>query len=47
MGGMYNKLAQKFGYWQLLNLFFGLSQMDNWLLKYVHFKFGGGGVLQN
>jgi hypothetical protein len=36
---MYYKLAQNFGYWQLLNLFFGSSQMDNWLLKYVHFKF--------
>jgi hypothetical protein len=47
MGWMYHKLAQKFGYWQLLNLFFGSSQMDNWLPKYVRFKFWGGGVLQN
>ncbi len=47
MGWMYHKLAQNFGDWQLLNLFFGSSQMDNWLSKYVHFKFWGGGVLQN
>jgi hypothetical protein len=30
---------QNLGYWQLLNLFFASPQMDNWLLKYVRFKF--------
>ena len=38
------KLAQYLYYWQLLNLFLGLSQRDNWLQKYVHFKFWGGGL---
>ncbi len=36
---MYHKLAQNSGYWQLSNLFFVSSKMDNWLPKYVHFKF--------
>jgi hypothetical protein len=35
---MHHKLAQFIGYRLLLNLFFGSSQMDDWLLKYGHFK---------
>ncbi len=47
MGWMHRKLAHFFGYGWSLDVFFGSSQMDNWLLKYGHFKFWGGAVLQN
>jgi hypothetical protein len=43
---MHHKLAQFFGYGWSLDLFFGSSQMDNWLSKYGHFKIWGGAVLQ-
>ena len=40
MGQMHHKLAQYFCYGRLLNLFFGSSQLDNWLQKYGRFKYG-------
>ncbi len=45
-GPMHHKLAQSFGHGRLLNLLFGSSQTDDWLLRYGHLKFSGGVVLQ-
>ena len=46
MGWMHHELAQFFGYGWSLDLLFGLSQLDDWLSKYGHFKFWGGAVPQ-
>ena len=42
-----NKPAKFVCHWLLLILFFGSSQTDVRLPRYVHFKFWGGVVLEN
>ncbi len=47
LGQTHHKLAQFVGHRRTLNLLFCLSQIDDWLTAYGHFKFWCGVVLQN